>query len=241
MQAQPERASIVRAPLGITERGHKADYVCQYPYYGELGGLQFCKVRYAFRDAEAAGRPKTFRYHPRKTDGDTLVYRLPELLDAIRAGEPRVFVVEGEKDADTAAEYGHIATTAHQGGGPGSKVTAAQAGWFTGYSGQVWVVADNDVTGYATAWRWCQLLIEAGLGADQLRPVRARTGKDLTDHLRSGRAIAGLRRMTLEDLRTRAGRFTEEAATREGYGLFISPRKPDAAISSLRPINRKWL
>lgn len=242
MRTQANGRSIVPVPLVITENGNKADYVFKYPYYGEFGELAFYKVRYAFRDPEAAGRPKTFRYAPRKTDGDKLIYRLPELLEAIRGGEPRVLIVEGEKDADTAAEYGHIATTAHQGGGPGNKVTAAQARWFQGYGGQVFIVADRDSTGYATAWRWRELMLaEAGLGESQVVLVSARIGKDLTDHLRAGRIVSGLKRLTPDQVREKAASYTTSTGTREGYGRFLRPRQPVPSVRPLRPISRRWL
>lgn len=240
MHKQAESRST-SPPRFIAEEGG-ADYVCKYPYYDEFGCLRFYKVRYKYRTPPSPTRLKTFRYHPRKTDGDTLLYRLPELLDAIRGGERRVFVVEGEKDADTAARYGHIATTAHQGGGPGNKVTAAQARWFAGYGGTVYVVADHDATGYATAARWRELLLrEAGLREGQVRVQRARTGKDLHDHLTAGRAVAGLRNVPLAELKRRAGEYSEGDGTRGGYGLWlVSPKKAKEALSTNRRL-RRWL
>ena len=238
MHVDRHSASISPPPKVAPNDPHKADYVCKYPYYDEFGNLRFYKVRYVYRDPEAVGRAKTFRYHPRKTDGDTLVYRLPELLEAIRGGEPRLHIVEGEKDADTAAQHGLFATTAHQGGGPGNKVTPAQARWFIGYGGTVRIVADKDNTGYATAWRWRELLLkEAGLGPGQIQVVVARVGKDLTDHLTAGRCAAGLRRLTPEQVKARAGKYTTETGTREGYGRFLQR----SALAPLRPIPKRWL
>lgn len=208
---------------------HDNEFVCTYDYRGEFGNLQFQKARYRYFYPEAAGRSKTFRYwRPgvyrgqgwewgKPTGADDLLYRLPGLLAAIRAGARQVLVCEGEKDADTAFDRGLIATTAHQGGGPGNKVTAEQAAWFMGYSGSVVIVADRDTTGYATAWRWYQQLIaQAALRPEQFRVVVSRVGKDLAEHYERG---GGKRWHTvnLKRLERVAAQWTDEVGTREGY------------------------
>lgn len=215
---------------------HKNKFVCTYDFCNELGTVVFQKTRYAYLDPEAAGRPKTFRYWKPTENGrgwewgkpagaDGLVYRLPELLAAVRGGAPVIYVVEGEKDADNAVARGQVATTNHQAGGPGNKVTDEQGRWFQGYSGRVRIVADNDVTGYATAARWRTVLLAAGLTERQLQVVRARFGKDLSDHLAAGRSPAGLRRVPLTELEAKAAQYSEAVGTWEGYGSYIKVEK----------------
>ena len=45
-----------------------------------------------------------------------MLYRLPEVLKAIKDGRP-VFVCEGEKDCDNMAKLGYVATTNPMGAG----------------------------------------------------------------------------------------------------------------------------
>jgi hypothetical protein len=113
-------------------------------------------TEYVYRDA--SGRPylrvvrrstKQFpQYHwendcwvKGKPAGPRIPYRLPELL-AASAIEP-VFVCEGEKDADSVAELGLIATTNPEGAG---KWTAELGQWFHGKQ-LVYILEDNDQAG----------------------------------------------------------------------------------------------
>lgn len=84
--------------------------VKSYDYHDADGNLLYQVCRY---------EPKDFR--PRRPDGnggwisnlhgvETVLYRLPEVIDAA-AHQRRVFLVEGEKDADALAQYEHLATT----------------------------------------------------------------------------------------------------------------------------------
>ncbi len=80
--------------------------VKRYKYTSEDGTLLYYQVRY---------EPKTFR--PMMPDGSSkltvgrVLYRLPELLEAIRK-QSFIYLVEGEKDADRLWDEGMAATTA---------------------------------------------------------------------------------------------------------------------------------
>jgi len=87
-----------------------------YPYVDESGKVLFEVVRY---------EPKTFAQ--RRPDGKggyiynindvrRVLYRLPDVLKAVQAGET-IFVVEGEKDADALGGLGLVATTNPHGAG----------------------------------------------------------------------------------------------------------------------------
>lgn len=87
-----------------------------YDYYNADGSFAYQVCRF---------QPKTFRQRHRLGSGDwkwglgnitPVLYRLPELLEAV-AAERRVFLVEGEKDADALVELGYVATTAPMGAG----------------------------------------------------------------------------------------------------------------------------
>jgi len=69
--------------------------------------------------------PKTFRQRRRGAGGEwvwnlngasTVLYRLPLVIEAL-AADKRVFVVEGEKDADALIDRGQVATTSPMGAG----------------------------------------------------------------------------------------------------------------------------
>jgi len=115
--------------------------VGEYDYTDESGQFLFQVVRY---------EPKDFRQ--RQSDGrggwiwnldsvKRVPYRLPELIEAVASGHP-VFVVEGEKDADTLWST-NIPATCNPGG----------AGkWLDQYSkylrgATVYILPDNDESG----------------------------------------------------------------------------------------------
>lgn len=90
--------------------GSRQRMVKSYDYTDADGTLLYQVCRY---------EPKDFR--PRRPDGNggwlynlhgvqPVLYRLPEVIDAA-AHQRRVFLVEGEKDADALAQYDHLATT----------------------------------------------------------------------------------------------------------------------------------
>jgi hypothetical protein len=89
-----------------------------YPYTDEQGALLFEVVRFDTTDLAK-------RFRQRQPDGKggwipniigvrRVLYRLPALIAAVKAGE-RVLLCEGEKDANTAARLGYAATTAPEG------------------------------------------------------------------------------------------------------------------------------
>ncbi|MGA2283628.1 MAG: DUF3987 domain-containing protein [Candidatus Dormibacteria bacterium] len=115
--------------------------------------------RYAYHDAEGKPvrrvvrfHPKTFRpEHPVAADlwlsgrgpGPDVLYRLPELRRAI-SEEQTIYVVEGEKDAETLAEHGLAATT-NDGGADGWRPAFAEQ--LVG-AARVVVIADHDPDGH---------------------------------------------------------------------------------------------
>lgn len=128
--------------------GHLGTVEIVYPYTDAKGTLLFEVAR--IRQANGG---KTFRQHrpahPEKGTfpiicnvpaevRNTTLYRLPEVAAAIRAGKP-VYIVEGEKDADTLTKMGYCGTTNPGGAG---KWTTAQSALLTG--ADVIVVPDED-------------------------------------------------------------------------------------------------
>ncbi len=129
-------------------RGRELAFVCWYDYRGPDGAIRYRKLRFR----EAGGPGKTFIQVTPAPDGSPLwvfgrasngvgevLYNLPEVLEAARAGG-EVWVVEGEKDADTARALGLAATTNADGAG---HWRPELAGALRGCS-RVTVIADGD-------------------------------------------------------------------------------------------------
>jgi hypothetical protein len=159
-----------------------------YKYYDEHGDFVYEKLRYVTEDGK-----KTFlqrRPDPNirgewiyTLDGvRKVLYNLPTVLNAVANGEP-VWVVEGEKDADTLMEMGIVATTGPSGAGSGkweSHFTEWLAGAF------VEIVADNDDAGISYSSEVHSLLSAAGCS---VRLWRSPFVKDVTDHIQAGHAL----------------------------------------------------
>jgi hypothetical protein len=185
-------------PLDLAMRdlfpsGERADrptrnVVATHDYVDEEGRLLFQTVRFS---------PKDFRQ--RRPDGNggwvwnlngtrRVLYRLPELLDAVSRGAD-ILVVEGERDADAAADAGVTATCNPLGAG---KWRSEYAELLRG-AGLVGVVADRDDCGRAHA-----RTVAASLRGvvEQVVILEALDGKDVSDHLAAGRELDDLVVMT---------------------------------------------
>jgi hypothetical protein len=137
-------------PKGDAKRAGKPRIVAQYDYRDETGELLFQVVRY---------EPKDFKQRKPKPGGGwdwsvkgmrVVPYRLRELLAA--PAQP-VFIVEGEKDADTLARFGLVATCNACGAG---KWTAEHSAFLRGR--RVIVLPDNDEAGRNHALQVAQSL-----------------------------------------------------------------------------------
>ncbi len=155
---------------------------------------------YEYRDADGAVRVRVART-PEKSfpvchagaDGQwywgrgpygNLLYRLPELIAAVKAGR-RVYVVEGEKDVESLAAMGYDATCNLGGGGKGKWPDGVE-GYFSG--GDVAVIPDNDGPGRTHAEEVCEALSRT---AKEVRivdlakgPVKLPSKGDATDFFR---------------------------------------------------------
>ncbi len=131
------------------------------------------------------GPDKSFRaFHPKRGrlvfglgDREKILYRLPDVVEAVEADRV-VYVVEGERDADSVSAEGVCATTSPFGAGK----------WESSYSetlrgADVIVVADRDPAGYRHA---AEVVSSLDGVAHSVRVVEAAEGKDATDHLEAG-------------------------------------------------------
>lgn len=112
-----------------------------YDYRDAAGRYLYSKVRFEGKEIRYITIDKandSYRYC--KTKDVATLYRLPELLRAVRAGYP-VYIVEGEKDVETLRKLGYTATTA----GGTSDWKKEYATYFTG--ARVTILPDNDEPG----------------------------------------------------------------------------------------------
>jgi hypothetical protein len=158
--------------------------VARYPYADEQG-----TVLYEVRRMQ----PKAFLpYLPGAAKAGIgsarrVLYRLPEVLEAVRIGEA-VWLVEGEKDADNLCRAGVTATTWAFGA----------KGWRSHYASvlaeaTVRFVADNDKAGLELVPQVTADL--EAVGATVVSLLSA-VGKDASDHLASGHGLEDFQVLT---------------------------------------------
>lgn len=173
----------------------RARRIEQYPYRGLDGQLVYEVVRLD---------PKGFRQRRPGPDGEwiwkldgiaPLLYRLPEVVAAVAAGDP-IWVAEGERDVHALEAAGQVATTNSGGAG---KFPAAMAKHLAG--ADVTIVQDKDEPGRAHGRAVAVML---GSVAKSVRIVEAKSGKDARDHLEAGHRVSDFVPVwPLEELRKR--------------------------------------
>lgn len=165
----------------------KSQFVTKYEYFDETNKLLFVVRRY---------EPKSFRpylpgaaYAGLAEDTRRVPYHLPQLLEAVKNGEP-VFIVEGEKDVETMERAGHVATT-----NPfGSSSWLPEFAEYCAGSSLVTIIADNDESGKKWAIEVAQSLENIQQNYEML-VTPGPTGVDITDHFEQGLAVKDLQKL----------------------------------------------
>lgn len=174
-------------PRPMEKKKEQLTFVKAYDYVDESGNLLFQKVRYADSDGK-----KSFKQRKKSPTGEwvyslgdvpKVLYNLPDVISARESGQ-RIFLVEGEKDADTLMSKGAIATTPPGGAGKWLSIhTEALRG------ATVTIIADNDEPGKKHAEMVCQELFNAGCDVQVLvSPI----AKDISDHIALGGKFSDL-------------------------------------------------
>lgn len=199
-QAKPKSPRASRKPdggakpavkAGVKQAKPRLTLVDTYVYHDAQGTEVFQKLRYV----DAEGR-KTFRQRRRNPDRnpdgggnsdawvynltgiDQPLYRLPWVL-AAKANHSIIWIVEGEKDAETLVALGLEATTMNGGAGKWrDDYSAALAG------ADCYVIADNDAPGLAHAAEVARSLREHLATVTCYRPPDGH--KDVTDMVDAG-------------------------------------------------------
>lgn len=139
----------------------------------------------------------------------TALYHLPEVLWALRDGNPIAWT-EGEKCADAVRGVGGVATTHWQGA---CNATAEQAGWFSRGIGPVFVVVDVDNAGAACGLARRRLLLDNGTSSSRITLLAPpRPHKDAADAIMAGHGLDEFREVTVPQLRTAAAKYVKQRA-----------------------------
>ena len=192
-----DTAAVVDA-LGLTMRdlydepmsspSHAAEYVYTdamgQPLYRvtRTADKRFIQSRYAPEDPNA----KDDGYMTGRgcmTGVGRVLYRLPQVAAAVQEGRT-VYVVEGEKDADTLAARGEVGTTNPEGAGKWQRVATHAREVLAGAA--VVVIQDKDEPGRAHARDVAASLADV---VASVRIYEAREGKDVSEHLGHGYAL----------------------------------------------------
>lgn len=176
----PPKTEKVKTKLTLVET---------YPYRDAYGSLLFEKQRFVDQDGK-----KTFRQ--RRVDPDTgewvanldgvekVLYNLPMVCSARDNGQ-EIWLVEGEKDANTLINMGLVATTMPGGAGKWLDIhTETLAG------ATVTIIADNDEVGKKHASNVAEQLKQAGCSIN----IKICEGvKDVSDLIKSGQTLDALK------------------------------------------------
>lgn len=154
-------------------------FVATYEYRDEQGELLFEVCRTADKKFRQRRPDPSQPGRHLWTLGDTrrVLYRLPELIAAIKNGEV-VYIAEGEKDVENIRRHGFAATC--NAGGAG-KWRPEYAEYFR--EAVVTICADKDDPGQAHARQVRDALLEVDATVEIVEAAR---GKDISDHLAAG-------------------------------------------------------
>lgn len=184
IEKKPLKKPDKPAPTKQPQPQQKPKFVESYDYVDENNVVLFQKLRYIDENGK-----KTFRQRRPDDNGGweyslgdipKVLYNLPSVLKAKEAGYP-IWLVEGEKDANTLIEMGLIATTMPGGAGKWLDIhTEALSGAL------VEIIADNDEVGIQHARHVHEQLVSSGCDSQiWICPGH----KDITEYLQNGGAL----------------------------------------------------
>lgn len=127
---------------------------------------------------------------------EPLLYRWPQVIEAMDQGQT-VWIVEGEKDAETAVDHGLEATTNAQGAG---NFPAEFGRYFTG--ADVVVAIDRDQAGYERGYDLINLLADhQARSVVVYLPATPEPKSDVSDHFAAGYGVEDFQQISADELR----------------------------------------
>ena len=187
----PALITAQAAPAAADDVDHRWVEVARYPYVTRDGRLVQEVIR---QECTAEGsKHKNFpqvwitldgrRLKTKPRDFTPVLYRAPQVAQAVRDGV-EVWVLEGEKDVETAESFGLVATTNTQGGATfPDELVDELAG------ARVAVVLDRDATGWARGVGLHAKLTAVDTTVRLLLPDVDEAKADFTDHVESGQSV----------------------------------------------------
>lgn len=178
-------------PVQSASPSGKRHIVKTYSWVDEESHELFQTVRYEPKDFRQRHRdPVTNEWVWNLNGCRRVPYHLPQLMDGVAVGAT-VYQVEGERDVESLEAIGEVATCNPMGAGVGK--------WRPEYNeffrdADVVIVADwdSEASGYAGQAHAKTIYDNLIFVARRVRIVRAKTGKDVTDHLNAGHSLADL-------------------------------------------------
>ena len=172
--------------------GQAGDIIATYDYVDETGAMLFQVCRKANKEFPQRRPDGKGGWIWNTTGVRKVLYRLPELIEAIAAGHP-ILIVEGEKDANAAWRIG-LPATCNPGGAsqPGKRTKWRKEYSETLRGADVIILPDNDDAGRAHADEIARMStgvakrIRALELAAHWPEVAAKKGGDLSDGLAAG-------------------------------------------------------
>lgn len=262
---QTQKAEV--RPIGDAKR---AKIVEVYPYLASDGDLLFevCRTEpKSFRQRRPwPGKPGEWVWsmaenppikdrsgkiigHHEMPEQPTTVFRIPELLAALAAGDP-IWIVEGEKDVLAMEEAGCVATC--NAGGAGKWRDDLSQIFLRAEGCTIRIVQDKDapdhkgVSGQEHARRVFESVSAILPEGSTLAIVEARAGKDASDHLEAGHTVEEFSQVWPEpdDLlehdpaRFKRLQLRRALATPETVLAQVADDPPEAEIARRQPLFR---
>ncbi|KAB1662926.1 AAA family ATPase [Pseudoclavibacter sp. CFCC 13611] len=203
-------ASLGVKPADLFDEPHGA----RYEYRTASGAL----ARTAYRSPT-----KVFRQDVVNT-AETPLYHLDEVTAGVKAGR-RIWVCEGEKDADVLRSLGEVATTAPQGAPSWAKADYTPLA----HALEVIIAADDDEAGKARATGLFAHLQQVCDGT--VRVVLPAEGKDIADHVMAGHGPDELREVTTKRPARRVALTRASAVTTTHQPFVAADLWPEDVLS----------
>ena len=160
----------------------------EYIYLNENWEPVGKKIRLTDTDGRKTFRQQRYdngQWLPGLNGVDLPLYNTP-FIETLKGTTEYLYIVEGEKDAETIMALGDIATTMPNGAGSWNQRYTDQLQGING----VYLIADNDEPGLKHATTVKDALETAGIAVALLLPADGY--KDITDHINAGKTLTDL-------------------------------------------------
>lgn len=199
----------------VVQRVHRRECV--------VDGIRHKEFHQTYRGANGnwvKNKPKSY---------EPLFYNLPAVLQAVAAGGD-VWILEGEKDADSAIAEGLTGTTNAGGAISEKQLPTEILDQLRGAT--VRIVADNDAAGAKRVVYLSTKFTELGITHHIYLPTLADRKADFTDHLDAGGTVDTLIEISIDDARTMIAAAESERLVTGPTGVAVCLKEATAQLES---------